>query len=85
MIKVSRNNIKRHHNASDQLHEHKQNLKNGLASSSSTKVPEIPEAGDDIKAEIIETDDNEVATVTELDDPDESDPDEEIDNHDMKR
>ena len=85
MTKVSRNNIKRHHNASDQLHEHKQNLKNGLAAGSSTKVPEIPEADGDIKAEIIETDDNDVATVTELDDPDESDPDEEIDNHDMQR
>ena len=85
MTKTSRNNKKRHHNASDQLHEHKQNMKNGLVASSSNKVSEIPETGDDIKAEIIETDENEVATVTEIDDQDASDTDEEIDNHAIQR
>ena len=79
-----RNNKKRHHNASDQLHEHKQNMKNGLVASSSN-VSEIPATSDDIKAEIIETDENEVATVTEIDDQDASDTDEEIDNHAIQR
>ena len=84
MAKTLRNNKKRHHNASDQLHEHKQNMKNGLVASSSN-VSEIPETSDDIKAEIIETDENEVATVTEIDDQDASDTDEEIDNHAIQR
>ena len=84
MAKYSRNNKKRHHNASDQLHEHKQNMKNGLVASSSN-VSEIPETGDDIKAEIIETDENEVATVTEIDDQGASGTDEEIDNHAVER
>ena len=84
MAKTLRNNKKRHHNASDQLHEHKQNMKNGLVASSSN-VSEIPATSDDIKAEIIETDENEVATVTEIDDQDASDTDEEIDNHAIQR
>ena len=52
---------------------------------SSSNASEIPKTGDDIKAEIIETDENEVATVTEIDDQDDSDPDEEIDNNALER
>ena len=54
-----------------------------MVASSSCNVSEIPETG--VKAEIIETDENEVATVTEIDDQDDSDPDEEIDNNALER